>query len=1277
MYLFLGSFTGLDAGVQVTSNEVEILNASLAGDTISINSGTLYVNGVAKGTSAVVFTGDKIRVVLVSPSAGHNRVEYITQGSTRIGYMVVSSKPEVKIEYDPANDTLFAYETNKVWTPGATRTLIKTDLSGNTQDTLDLNSAPQQSNLYQILLACDYNRDQVLVIDTSLMVVSAILSDGAGPTEAVTSYDSVYKQRQFTFVAYHKTGIIAVYDDEFTLKSTVASIGAAYLALNGNTLIVGHKNSPIVKTYTINANGTLTASTVYTMDASVTALFVSDSTIYVCAGNRVTLLDKTLVATLTSPVRDYSVTAGKAYFTFGHSNSVVELDLSTKALRTGNALNAVFLNNILARPDGTLWVYDVDGGAYYTGTLDTLTATNSHLSPFGVILTDSIYLLDLYPTLPTKSAIKRLEYTIDRTQFVDIEDHTAGDDLQTGDIIVTTNLPVNITLVSSLESTVASVDLEPVSNVFQIASTGVISTLSPTSYETPDPTVIGFIIGDTYVESQISIDNADIIPDNFYFEPKYGQPLSEYVFSSDLEITGIDETITLTSDATIFVNGILEAQPVTVAEGDMIRLRVLTSDVPDFITTAIVNINNRFYTPFSVSTLSQTLERPMPLLNIDHTYDNSLNKRVQSPTVTLGTDFEPTTVRIPSVYNAYLIVNGVDVGQSATLYPGDTVAISAVTTYNLDAPHTIPLMMPWHTEYWIAWTIGDTMPGPFDFGTLEGLDLKQYVSSNVVVPSGLSDNTLVTFRVPYGIELYVNNENLSRGPLDWRGVPLLDYIVKVRLPKKSSVQLKGYPRTDYGSTHKIPVYIGSRQGFWTLSTFDTVDTAIDYRFESEQLLPSIGVTVNGSNHLELNGEREAQVYNPYDSVLFEREAVVVKDTSVQFERQYSTTSTTSVVEYAPVFQLESNPFHTFDQNLAGVSTSSTHSVDRNTEFDILTSNNPISFERNLPFTVVTTITVADDIGFEFSSVSNAMYTSPMKLDAVSYSNSVLYATINLPESLEAFAVTSSFYTASIFSAETFPSSFWTTPLFTDLLAEVYGSWDNLTFFMPYEVVVENRLEWKPDFTHSPNTSWYEWKPAAKPDLISGIYSFDPVWNYESSNGRYSWMPNFEPSLNTNLYEAYVEAKVDSTSPIYSFEHQIEYISHNLYEVENQTARIEGHSSYEAEISPATVFSRHDPIEFDMVQFVAESRLDYAAITPSELQESDSIYERTPLPGTLHPGYFISYGEAVDNAHVWGMEDGDFYIAQVPDKGYVWIVTIECANLCNPNDCPARGYIHGG
>lgn len=71
------------------------------------------------------------------------------------------------------------------------------------------------------------------------------------------------------------------------------------------------------------------------------------------------------------------------------------------------------------------------------------------------------------------------------------------------------------------------------------------------------------------------------------------------------------------------------------------------------------------------------------------------------------------------------------------------------------------------------------------------------------------------------------------------------------------------------------------------------------------------------------------------------------------------------------------------------------------------------------------------------------------------------------------------------------------------------------------------------------------------------------------------------------------------------------------------------------------------------------------------------YERTPQPNQLHPGYFASHADAVADAYSWGAVNGTFYTIQVPEKGWAWTLIIECANLCNPNDCPPAGYIHGG
>jgi hypothetical protein len=110
---------------------------------------------------------------------------------------------------------------------------------------------------------------------------------------------------------------------------------------------------------------------------------------------------------------------------------------------------------------------------------------------------------------------------------------------------------------------------------------------------------------------------------------------------------------------------------------------------------------------------------------------------------------------------------------------------------------------------------------------------------------------------------------------------------------------------------------------------------------------------------------------------------------------------------------------------------------------------------------------------------------------------------------------------------------------------------------------------------------------------------------------------------------------------------------------------------------AEVRKNSAPVLFDLIIADYDFRGCDIVVGQELSVEQSRTYLRSPQPNTLHPGYFATKELAEANAIAHGYGIGQFYALDVEEKGWAWTRVIPCSNLCNPDDCPPSGYIHGG
>lgn len=1279
MYLFLGAYTGLSPSATVFTETLTVLGASESGSSLTTTSGQLVINGKAAGQAADVFDGDTVQLVLSSPSVyGTSNVIYLYQDNKRVGYAVVSTKAEEFVVYDTRYDNLLSYDSAIDWTITSKRTLHKLNLSGEETGLLDLNNAPVQGDNFYAIAVADYHRNEVMVIDTSAFAITKRMTDGQGPTDVVHYYDST-GIRTLTIVAYRLSNEIAVYNDEFNLLAKYNENNPTYLCIADSKLYVGHLGTSVVSVFTINANLTLTTAPAITFAATVTALFNHSNALYACAGTGVYDSTKQLKITLPLPARSVSVQKGSdnCYFTFGNSNKVFKADVLTGVGTSTTITGAIFLNTIEAKPDGTLFIFDTEGKKGYSGQLTNLSSIETDYAPYGVILSDALYLLDIYPTLPRKVTQDRLIYSLETSTYNNLEDIVPGNLLETGDIVVTTNRPINVQAVTSVGTNLLKNGV-PQQTTFNAVTGDSLAMSLDVDFETPDPTVLGYLIGDTYTEIVASIKNVDLIPDNFYFLPKFNQPLSSVVLSDVLLIAGLDEPVEVTAECILIVNGTEVTQPVTLNNGDTLQLKSSTPEINSFTTSVKIFLGTIFSSVFSF--ITESLDEPAvpPVLEFGETFDLPLSLRAYSKTLDTTGEWDSTRIFIPEIYGASIIVNGVDVGRSTTIQPGDQVRLTLVTTYNKEAPHIIPVTMDFGTAYWIAWTAGDSMPKPFDFGSISGLSIKDYVQSDVVNPLGISNNVRVNIRVPYGTILEINNVAQAAPHPDYRGMPLRDYTVVANISPSTDLVLKGYGRPEHGTENKLPVYIGQRKGFWTLKTYDIL--SLEQTVRGDTLALASGNVVDTHTN-------EVYSFPAYTPVEFVPEQVIFSRPNLQF---VTTSPTQAVVEQREF--VATAPIKTFEHIVTWAITSATslfampreavvgkssYHVTQPTDFGILYSNNPIEFTLERDWYSITNTQYRADFNREWTSVT----TTPIKFETndeyVVHSNNRLYFELS-GDTIEATSYSHSRneFVSRDFAVRTYNQ--WTTQILDLKDAIVFSDANQYKFKIPYTVRTEpQRPLFKVPYT-TYGSPLHTFKPSYKPSLTNPTLKFDPQFDPRLNSNHYRFEPKFKPTTINAIYYFEPEWVPSAELGTILFDSlEVATISNNLVTAQKSTYRRNEETVNYFDPLAAKVVSKYDPIAFEAKLFEAFDSLEYLEIGTSSPVEFDIQYDRTPLPKVTHPGYFDSYNDAVSNAHLWGKVDGEYYVAQYPEKGFVWVVSMPCENLCDANQCPPHGYIHGG
>lgn len=1267
-----------------------------------------------------IYLGDQLKVVLNAPNQnGASAASIVYQNDVAVGYFVVTTENTIIYNYDSRYNNLFTSEVvpDLPWVPALDNSIKSFDFDGNLTGSYDLTGLPTNRFAQSAIIALDYQRNSVKVFDTDSKTLARILN-GSGPISSSNLFGSD-RVRAATAIAYHKAGHVKIYDSFFSEIMTLSVAGVAGVHFHQNTLYAWTKIGTRLFAYTFNpATLSVTSQTTHDFSGTIQGVVSNGIQPLILSETEIVNLSDTALGLLDLKARNAVVNNGILYVTHGYAPYVSKINLSTFAVSRLNIVGAVFLDGITVQASGRIYITDVEAKKIYARE-EFNQDWDIGFGGYGVALNDQIYVFDAYSTMPSKIDVDVIQYTLNANSFVDINDFPLGQIGTTGNIeILTANRPIKAQLFPANEFTTLLKNGLPVADETTVLAGDVLSIQFDFEFGLSDPMLLGLVIDqETYVIN-VFLDDSRIIPFDFKFESQFGVAPNIPVTSNIVTISHLTAPVTVNTDIGQFIkNGLEVGSSTIIANGDSLAVRLTSApDYCDVVTARITIQNPRFETPFSVSTIADIADSAVfarPQLEFDSIHDQPLGKVVYSNEILLtGKIYEPTVFTIPDFYDAEFIQNGLPAGKQITARTNDSIQIKLTTTYNYDTAHHVAISTCYGTGVFVAYTVGDITPDPFNFGTIQGAHIKDYLVSATAVINGVGAAVPVPVLIPYGTKLFRNGMLVDNPkPKDWRGMPLDNHAVMLTLNNGDSLRLEGYPRPLQGDTVNIPVYIGGRRGTWTINTFDTDQpTTFDH----------VTYTAQQSDLYEADWTFDVDVTRTYDVHVVTAskvasvtvvEAKTNSNNSNLTSNSYDYTRSNGPLSVETLNALCINkPLISFEPN-ADLEVPNGYEFIHTDDLSILVSlsNNPLSI---------------DPLTNYYLNSANQIYTQLDRQPYVTNSNilsidndQVLYvnasSTLTFKYDPEYYVTHFNSHTCSVINVERYDAvktTYNSVEVITEFIVvsfdykpfELFDLSDGLVFNYAANPKFEREFVWQ-------NVPWLT---PENPDVIYHgqphveIEATDWMRWYQNDPVRYD--PEFKVLPQPNRVYYVAQYKVENTETVYYsgtykvgevgsvVKYTPDFVKHGYGQaakVSNDFA-VNNASNFNAleVLGVASENSRRilidwnaqaianktsSPILFDLILADHDTTTFDVVVNQEAPVEQSRTYLRSPQPYTLHPGYFMTKELAEANALAHGYVVGQFYALEVEEKGWAWSRVIPCANLCNPDDCPPSGYIHGG
>lgn len=1288
---------------------------------ISITIGQLQTqNGDPLPSTVIVEPSAELKILLsASTTNGSSAISTVTQNGETIGYFAIITENITAFDYDERYDDLFSAEVvaDSDWTPKPDRWLKTYDFDGVLQNAYDLRSAPTDQFAFNCALALDFNRDQAVVFDTDSNTISRVLF-GLGPISSSIKYTDMV--RDCAAIAFNRENKIKIYDTFFSLATEITLNDVAGVLLAEGKLWAYAQGQSRLYSWDLNSSLVLTNPQTYDFAGRIHSIAYSDQ-ILICSEHELVDLTDTALAAFDADVRNSHVYDGTLYTTHGQNNYITKTNLSDFSSQKIVIADAFFLDVVNVQAGGRVYVSDLETKKVYVRDQFNQDWDVGY-GAFGIAFANFIYLFDAYNDLPSKIDIDALVYELDTTNFVDIERFPLGDIGLTGNLVVTeSNKPIRTQLFPADPDYTLVVNGIDQPNSILIQQGDVVQVRFNFEPEKADPLFFGLVIDQDIYPITVWVDDSRIVPLEFKFEPVWGAVPDTLVTSNTVLIESLTHPVSVTTDiGVLIVNGVDVGDTYTIQNDDTLAIRVRSDLLGCNVVTATVTVEGRFSTPFSVSTASESSDpatSPRPVLNFTPEYNQPLGKFVTSSEITVPSNRTPTIFTIPPHYEAQFIVNGTPAGNQIEAKSGDKIRIRLKTDYHYETAHLVPISTCYGTGGFVAYTIGDSTPDPFTFGTILGASIKEFLTSLEPTIIGIGTNVLVPVLVPYGTELWHNGVKVPlNGEMDWRGVPLKDTFVLLNMSNYDTLQLKGYGRPKHGDTVNLDCYVGGRRGTWTIDTFDlkdsvhvdpTVETVLagvaeEADWISDSIVPyqfNVKVTSNGTK--KISKPKTFSVTAP-KSVATQQLAVQTKENS----------SSVTFDQVSPTVLSHNNLSFAFEGNF--LFTNNTLTFKSDVDVNWIKGNTPVASDQfDTVINKVGTILIPKPQTFEHSKShativfdydpdilvhNHPHHLLQMKATAIVNKTNGVYVVNPIDTNGISVVVTKGpqqIVISSKFNVRSFsPKPF---VLFDLSDTRVFGGYGHLKLGREFEVIASgvletiDRTDWfnnnsnRNNFTTEhkfevlPQHSLVELSTQFKVNPQAKVVKYDP--KYQTSN--LPNLVNFVPSFISTEAHPLVKAKPDFTK---SKESDLVKVRPNYSVTTSNLDPTLSNGDIVANKNASVVYipkfgnrvrKTNAPIIVNQVGYEATDRSELYSVAPNNEHEFTGSYIRTPLAYELHDGYFATPEEAEVNGLSYGYELGEFYPIYVDEKGWAWTVKMPCANLCNPMDCPAVGYIQGG
>ena len=308
-------------------------------------------------------------------------------------------------------------------------------------------------------------------------------------------------------------------------------------------------------------------------------------------------------------------------------------------------------------------------------------------------------------------------------------------------------ISVNVTATNGAETSVNGGAFSTATKTVTNGSTLAVRMTSSPNYNTVKSTTIS--VGSVNsVWSITTVSPPSQTPNPFTFNNVIDAALSAYTTSNTVTITGITQSVTVTSPTNGFessVNGgAFSAAAKTITNGQTLQLRVLTSSTLGDTKSTTITVGDGSPAPWSVTNVLVADSAP-DFFDIPDVIGAALNTVTSSTPITITGINVPTTVSTTN--GAQISINGgAFVNSPTTINNNQTIAVRLTSANSYGGVVSTDVTIGGLTDAWNLYstTAGDTIPDAFNFSNRINQPPGVLVTSNTVQITGITSPSPVT-----------------------------------------------------------------------------------------------------------------------------------------------------------------------------------------------------------------------------------------------------------------------------------------------------------------------------------------------------------------------------------------------------------------------------------------------------------------------------------------------------------------------------------------------------